>query len=337
MTAGRTVYVAREGAMLRREGHRLQLVARRQRLGEVTTEGMSQLVLMGNIVLSPGAIDLLVDRGIDTVLLSHHGRYRGRIVSGISGNVRLRLAQYRACDDETRRRELARSVVAGKVVNQRVQLLRHARRHGETPALHAARVGLRAGLERIALAKTVDELRGCEGAASAAYFRVFGELIRAEGFRFEGRNRQPPLDPLNALLSLGYTLLSNVVEAAIHVVGLDPYLGALHAPMAGRPSLVCDLVEEFRAPVVDALVVSAFNQGAFTPGDFEEMGPGEPVTIRREALRWFVTLFERRMARPAHYVPEDRSLPRRTIVELQARRLARFFLDRQPYEPFRIR
>src|SRR5690606_9515188 len=109
--------------------------------------------------------------------------------------------------------------------------------------------------------------------------------------------RRPPLDPINALLSLGYTLLTNVVEGALRIVGLDPWLGSLHAPLAGRPSLACDLVEELRAPSIDALVVSAVNHGAFTPDDFEEVGEGEPVVMKRPTVRWLITLFERRLAR----------------------------------------
>ena len=191
---------------------------------------------------------------------------------------------------------------------------------------------MRATLERLGEKTTVDEVRGCEGAAAAAYFRAFGRLIDVPAFAFDVRSRRPPMDPTNALLSLGYTFLFNVVESAVHVVGLDPYLGALHAPEAGRASLVCDLQEEFRTPIVDALVIAAIAHGAMLPGDFEDAGEGEPVVMKQEALRTFATLFERRLARPVLY--NGKRCPWRMVVEQQVRRMARHFLGEGPYEPF---
>ena len=336
MTGRRTVYVVHEGASLRREGERLHLVARTERLQSIAVADLGQLVLMGNVTPTPAALELLLERGVDTVLLSLHGRYRGRISRGVSSNVRLRLAQYRAFSEEAGALDFARRIVEGKARNQRTLLQRHARRHGEPqggPLGRAVRQ-MRFVLARLPLCETLEQVRGCEGAAAAHYFAAFGAMIRAEGFRFEGRNRRPPMDPVNALLSLGYTLLFNVVEGAIATVGLDPYLGALHAPEAGRPSLACDLVEEFRAPLVDALVLAAINQGAITPDGFEEAGPGEPVLLRRETLRWFVTLFERRLARPTHYAPQRRRLPWRQVVLEQCRAVARHLLGEEDYAPY---
>lgn len=333
----RSVYVTRPGASLRRQGQRLQVCVGRKCEEEIPAHDLEQLVLMGNIVLTPAAVDLIVDRGIDTVYLTLHGRYRARIVHGLSSNVRLRLAQYRRLTDEAETLALARTVVRGKAANQRAVLLRHRRRHGDTDALRRAEAAIRASVARLEEAEDLDAVRGCEGAAAAAYFRVFGALLRSEDFHFDHRNRRPPLDPVNVLLSFGYTLLSNVVEAAVNVVGLDPYLGALHAPAAGRPSLVCDLEEEFRAPVVDALVLAAIHQRAFKREDFEEVGPGEPVHMKPEAARWLVTLFERRMERPVRYPPLGDRFPYRKVIELQVRRLARHLLGADTYECFTVR
>ena len=329
----RAVYVTYPGAMLRRDGELLQVWARREKQSEIRVQDLEQLVLMGNIILTPAAMDLLISRGIDTVLLSAHGRYRGRIVSGLSGNVRLRVAQYRVFTDRDRALDLARRIVAGKTRNQRSFLLRQARAAGDDE-LRRSEASLRAAVARLSLCTTLDQVRGCEGSASAAYFRVFGKFLRGEGFRFDGRSRRPPLDPVNALLSLGYTLLHNAVESAVQVVGLDPYLGTLHEVLAGRPSLVCDLVEEHRAPLVDRLVVAAINRGAMRADDFEDAGPEEAVIVKREALRWFVTLFERRMQRPVEYPPEARRLPYRVVIEQQVRRMARHVLGREEYACF---
>ncbi|MCA9530535.1 MAG: CRISPR-associated endonuclease Cas1 [Myxococcales bacterium] len=338
MSGARTVYVARKGATLRRDGARLTVVSRQDAPVPVTVHDLGQLVLMGNVTLTPAALEMLLREGVDTVLLSWSGRYRGRIVGGPSRNVALRVAQYRALDDPARACALAKDVVAGKVCNQRVLLQRHARRHSKTDALDLGIRAMRASQLRLERLGDLDQVRGCEGAAAAAYFRAFDDLIRAPGFRFDGRNRRPPLDPVNVLLSLGYTLLSNAVEAAVHVVGLDPYLGALHANTAGRPSLVCDLVEELRAPIVDALVVAALNKGAFSPRDFEDTGPGEPVRITPHAMRWFVTLFERRLVRPTWYEPAGCKRTVRDIIEAQARAFARAIVgEADRYDPYLTR
>ncbi|MBX3275640.1 MAG: CRISPR-associated endonuclease Cas1 [Sandaracinaceae bacterium] len=337
MSAPRTVYVTANGAVVRRSGERLHVFAKKDRIADLPIADVSDLVLMGNVTLTPSALGTLVDRGIDTVLLTHAGRYRGRIVGGASSNVRLRLRQYELHRDADATLALAKRLVAGKAHNQRAMLMRHARRHGLGDELRDAVRALRAAALRVELATTLDEARGCEGAAAAAYFRVFGRLLRNPDFTFTGRNRRPPIDPVNALLSLGYTLLFGVVEGAIRTVGLDPWLGSLHAPLAGRPSLACDLVEELRAPIVDALVVSAINHRAFAQDDFEDAGPGEPVILRRETVRWLVTLFERRMVRRTAYEPFGVELTWRQILEHQARAYARHVLGEGPYEPYRMR
>jgi CRISPR-associated protein Cas1 len=246
----------------------------------------------------------------------------------------LRLAQYEALRDEGIRLAFAKAVVRGKIANQRRFLLRAIREGRDSKQLRPSVIGMRATMARVGDCTSMDEVRGCEGAAAASYFRSFGALMTAEGFRFDGRNRRPPMDPVNALLSLGYTLLANVVEASVQVVGLDPYLGALHAPEHGRPSLVCDLQEEFRTPVVDALVVAVINRGLVEPGDFEDGGEGEPVVMKREAFRVLVKAFERRMARAVLVESLGKRLTLRAIVEQQVRGLAWTFLEGGEYVPY---
>ena len=329
----RTAYVAQKGAVVRREGELLNVYVGGKREGQIAVHDLAQIVLMGNVLLTPGALDLLIERRVDTVLLTLHGKYRARLVGPGSHHITLRIAQYETLRDAGRALGIAKAVVRGKIANQRTLLMRHARQGGEE-SLRRACVSMQAAGERLELAGTLDEARGCEGSAAAAYFRVFGALIKKEGFRFDGRNRRPPMDPVNALLSLGYTFLANAVEAAVHVVGLDAYLGALHAPEAGRPSLVCDLEEEFRAPVVDALVLAAIHREAVVAGDFEDAGEGEPVVMKPEAVKTMARLFERRLARPVRYERLGVRLPWRQVIEQQARAMARCFLKGEPYEAF---
>lgn len=327
--------MTQEGASVRREGALLRVLSRGKPPVDIPVHDLGQLVLMGNVVLTPAALDLLVERGVDTVFLTLHGRYRGRIGHALSHNVKLRLAQYARLSDPQQALDVARRIVRAKAGNQATLLERFGRRHGTTERLARGAAGVRAAAERALETTSLEELRGCEGSAAAAYFRSFGELLRADGFSFDGRNRRPPLDPVNALLSLGYTLLSNAVEAAIEVVGLDPFLGALHAPETGRPSLVCDLVEEWRVPIVDALVVAAVNKGMMRPDDFEHVGPGEPVLLKREALSAFVRLFERRMEAVVAWPVDGRRMSYRLVVEQQVRRYARWLLGEEPaYQPW---
>jgi CRISPR-associated protein Cas1 len=334
----RTVYVTQKGAIVRRDGVLLQVYAERRKLAEVPVRELDQLVLMGNVTLTPAALDLLVEQGVDTVFLTLHGKYRGRIAHSLSANVRLRLSQYRKLSCETEAMRTAAGIVTQKIANMRTFLMKFARRHGSTPAIERATIALRAAMARVSLADTLDGVRGCEGSAAAAYFRAFSDLLRAEGLHFDGRNRRPPLDPVNALLSLGYTLLANAVQAAVEIVGLDPYVGALHAVETGRPSLVCDLMEEFRTPVVDAIVVAALNRHVFQVDDFEDTGPGEPVLIRREAMGTFVRTFEQRMASEVLYSPFGKRLSYRHVIEQQARQFARYVLGTEErYRPFATR
>jgi CRISPR-associated protein Cas1 len=335
----RTVYVTHQGAVLRRHGERLGLHAAGEVVAEIRLDDVRQIVVVGNITVTPAALDRLVERAIDTVLLTVSGRYRARIGAGLSGHVQLRMAQYKLSSDDGAVRRLATNIVAAKIDNQRTLLQRFLRRHSGPSGLAEAIVAMRAVRIRLGKCTSIDEVRGCEGAAAKAYFKAFGNMIRNPAFQFDGRNRRPPIDPVNALLSLGYTFLANAVHGILEVVGLDPYVGALHALESNRPSLVCDLMEEFRAPVVDALVVAAVNRGVFGQDDFESVGPGEPVVVKRGTLGTWARAVEQRLSSDTLvYPPAGVRLSFRQILEQQARLWARVVLGDAPdYEGFRVK
>jgi CRISPR-associated protein Cas1 len=334
----RTVCVNRQWASIRREGGRLVVAQTKGDITRIRIQDVDQLVLMGNITVTPTALDLLIEKGIDTVFLTFGGRYRARIVGSLSSNIALRLAQFQRLCDFQATLSIAKNIVAGKCRNMLAFVQRFARRHGKTDALARTELSIRAAVQRIDLSSDLDQVRGCEGSAAAAYFRAFDDFLRAEGFRFDGRNRRPPLDPVNALLSFTYTLLANTVEATVRIVGLDPYLGALHAMRSGRPSLVCDLEEEFRTPVVDALIVAAINRRVVSLDDFEDAGPGQPVIIKRDALASVVKIYQSRLNSKTTYAPQGKKLTYRQIIEQQVRHFARVMLqEEKSYEPFTIR
>lgn len=334
----KTAYITEQGAMLRRDGHVLQVWCGRKRRAELLVHDLDQLVLMGNIMVTPAVLDFLIAERVDTVFMTIHGRFRGRLMHDHSKNVRLRLEQYRRLQEPATALATARAIVRGKVMNARAFLMKSARRQGGSPPLSHAAERLLAMAERVPEMETLDQVRGCEGRASAVYFEVFGAVLRNPEFTFEGRNRRPPMDPVNVLLSLGYTLLANAVETAVQIVGLDPYLGALHDVAYGRPSLVCDLMEEYRSVIVDPMVAACINQRSFSAGDFESGAEGEPVRFKRAAMRWFVELFERRLRGEIVYPPRGQRLTYRQVIEEQVRQFARYLLGSEAeYEPFLIR
>lgn len=334
----KTAYITEQGATIRRDGRLLQVWTGRKCKAELLVHDLDQLVIMGNIMVTPAVLDFLIAERIDTVFMSYHGRFRGRLAHDHSKNVRLRMAQYLRLQDSELALTLGRDLVRGKILNARAFLMKAARRQGGSATLGLAASRMEAMAERLDDMTSLEQVRGCEGRASAVYFGVFGELLRNPDFTFSERNRRPPRDPVNVLLSLGYTLLANAVETAVQIVGLDPYLGALHEVAYGRPSLVCDLMEEYRPVLVDPMVVSCINRRSFTREDFEEPGGEEPIRFKKAAMRWFVELFERRIRQQVFYGPRGVRLTWRQVIEEQARLLARCLLGTEDrYQAYLVR
>ena len=227
---------------------------------------LNEVYCYGKVTLTDEALRLLAAHHVEVALLSYHGlRCRGRLVQQTSSSTALRLIQYHLLHHPPARLALARQLVQQKITSQQ-QAARHYQRQGQKMA-GPVRRQLGELLRRAEQAETLDQLRGLEGAASAAWFGLLAQLLRP-GAGFPGRQRRPPRDPVNALLSLGYTLLLNRLIARIQARGLEPNLGALHDYAPGRPSLACDLIEPWRVPLVDRWVVAQWNQGAFAPEHF---------------------------------------------------------------------
>jgi len=291
MEQGTALGIEGEIFSIEREGQagdeRRRVVIQQVRMAEV-----DEVLVFGNIALTPAAVAALLQRGIDTVFLTAHGRYRGRLTGKPGRNVHLRLAQFDRLRDPTVAVSLARSLVGGKIANQRYILLRAQREQkpvcpdrGRREDLAEAIAGLRRLLEVLETAETVDGVRGIEGQAAALYFGAFGKCIRNPAFTFEKRTRRPPRDPVNAMLSFGYTLLGMAMESLTLRVGLDPMVGVFHTPEYGRPSLMLDLIEEFRPVIVDTLVLRLLNRREVAPEDFEELhDDAELATVGDEEL-----------------------------------------------------
>ncbi len=330
------LYVTDQGAGVYRRGERLQVRRRKQVLVEVHLHDLEQVVLMGQIALSAPAMSTLLEQGVDTVFLSINGRYRGRLVGPARRNVVLRQKQFKCYEDEPFRLRVARAVVEGKLRNMRTLLMRLARRRKVDVGTVAHR--LRRSIQQVGQATNAETLRGIEGAGTAAYFGVLGTFF-PEGFAFKGRNRRPPRDPVNALLSFGYALLGNSVEGAIYLVGLDPYLGFLHVVDYGRPSLALDLMEEFRPVLVDALVLDLINHNRVQSEDFEARDGG--VFLQGEGRKRLIEGYQRRLEDRVTYPVGGERVERisyRRCLEYQVRRLARVILGEEAqYRAFLVR
>ncbi len=330
-----TLYITTEGAGLRKDGENVVVEIDGAERARVPLHMLGSLVVFGAIWLSPPLMQACAAAGIAIVLLDRAGRFQARVEGPVNGNVLVRRAQYRRADEPE---GIVRSLVSGKVANQRAVLMRALRDMpdgDEALAAGAERLGLI--LRRVALGPgDVDALRGCEGEAAAIYFSLFDRLIRnpQPGMRFAGRSRRPPLDPVNALLSFLYTLLTHDCRSAAEGVGLDPAVGFLHRERPGRPSLALDLMEELRPILADRLALSLINRRQIGPADFETRDGGA-VLLTDDGRRTVLTAWQERKKEERRHPFLDEAAPLGLVPHLQALLLARHLRgDLDAYPPW---
>lgn len=335
-----TVYVTTEGTTLRKDGENLVAEIDGAERARVPMHMLASVVAFGAIYLSPALVGACAGAGITLVLLDRNGRFQARIEGPVTGNVLLRRAQYRASEQPA---EIVRSLVLGKVANQRVVLMRALRDHcGDLPEADRAALEDVVGrlariLERIEFgAAEVDALRGVEGDAARLYFSVFAHLLRAPDpeIAWRGRSRRPPLDPVNAVLSFLYTLLAHDCRSAAEAVGLDPAVGFLHRDRPGRPSLALDLMEELRPALADRLALSLFNRRQLRATDFETRDGGA-VMLTDEARKTVLTAWQERKKEERQHAFLGEKAPLGLVPYLQALLLARHLRgDLDAYPPW---
>jgi CRISPR-associated protein Cas1 len=320
-----SLYVVQQNTKLRINNRRLQVEKQDQDgalvevLAQVPLGQVDQVVLFGNVGLTTPAIDALLLQETEVVFLTQRGEYRGRLVGNITPHVPIRRAQYEQQNNPEFVLEMAKGFVTAKVLHQRALLMRH-NKEIQHPEIEAAISQLAEALHNIPRKTALSSLMGVEGAATAAYFSGFRRLFGAE-WNFNNRNRRPPADPINVLLSLGYTLMAHTAGSAVQVVGLDPYLGFLHEVAYNRPALALDLMEEFR-PVVDGVVLWCSRGGQLKPQDFTPGPPSHPVILSEEGQRRFIQAFEQRMEQTFTHPIRQQKLPLRQCLIEQARQVA---------------
>ncbi len=319
-------YAVEQGLFLQKEGQRLLAKKDGRLLRSIHFHEIEQVILVGRISLSPAVVTALLKRQIDVVFLTKSGRFLGRLSPMMGKNIELRLRQFERFKDKDFKRRVAEAIVQGKIENQRLLLRRINRK---ALGLEDAILRLKA-LARQAEGVEIETLRGIEGTAARIYFEALAKGFN-ETWEFRNRERRPPKDPINALLSLGYTLLFSNVLCAINLIGLDPYLGCLHSVDYGRPSLALDLMEEWRPVIVDALVLSMINRKVINRGDFESKQEG--IYLTPEGWRKFIAQFERKMNEVLTRPEREERLSYRAYIESQVRSFVRDIKGKEKYKP----
>lgn len=321
------MYVQARGAKVAKDGETLQVTVEDELPQPVRLIDVSQLVVMGQVYVTTPTLHELMAREIPISWHSYGGWFLGHTVGVGHKNVEIRTAQYRASFDPQHCLRLARGFVVAKIQNQRT-LLRRNWKEGVAP--EELIDGFQHDIRRAQRAADLGELLGAEGQAAARYFGAFSSMLsRGEGdsalsFDFQTRNRRPPADPVNALLSYGYALLVRAWTVALTAVGFDAYRGFYHQPRYGRPALSLDMMEPFRPLLADSAVIQAVNNGEVRPSDFTSAAGS--VSLSDTGRKRFIGTFERRLDQEITHPIFGYKLSYRRLFELQARLLARHLL-----------
>lgn len=335
-----TIYVTTENASLKKDGENLIVENEDKIIGRVPLHLIDAIVVFGAILITPALIGACGAKGITISIFDRIGRFQARVEGPISGNVLLRRAQYKQSDNPDK---IVKSILIGKIANQRAVLMRALRDYGKEYD-NENKQKLEFAIKRLAHSLSyineydilADNLRGIEGDSAKLYFGVFDLLIRnkSEKLRFTKRTRRPPLDPINALLSFLYALLTHDCRSAAESVGLDSAVGFLHRDRPGRPSLALDLMEELRPVLVDRMVLSLINRGQLNDNDFEYTESGA-VNISDEARKIVLTAWQERKREERLHPFINEKVPFGLVPYIQAKLLSRHLRgDLDAYVPW---
>ncbi|MBN3881000.1 MULTISPECIES: type I-D CRISPR-associated endonuclease Cas1d [unclassified Nostoc] len=321
-----TLYVTQADAFIGKVDERLTVKAEQKTILDIPLIKIEGIVVLGRATISPAVVSELLERHICLTFLTQNGRYLGRLEPEVTKNIFVRKAQWQAVGESQPAIHLVRGFVRGKLKNYRHSLLRTQREHPDTD-LNNNITRLENAIAPIEKTNSIDSLRGLEGAGSAAYFGCFQQLIKTSEFQFEARRRRPPTDPVNALLSFGYSLLRHDVQSALNIVGFDPYLGYLHVERYGRPSLALDLMEEFRPLIVDAVVLSLINKRSLTLTDFTTEPLSGAVSLTKEGLHTFLRAYQQKKLSSFKHPVMGNKCTYQESFEIQARLLSKYLMN----------
>lgn len=290
-----TLYITTPEAYLSKDGQNIVVSVKQEEVFRIPSINVEGIVTFGYMGASPGLMKLCSDSGISLTFLSPNGRFISRVQGATKGNVLLRKKQYQLSDDEAWSLHISQIMIAGKIQNYRNILKRYIRDYGDSEFINQAIKVLEQSKQNVLKSTDRTILIGYEGMASNAYFEVLPILIlnQKDDFPFHGRNRHPPKDAVNAMLSFAYTLIANEVAAALETVGLDPYVGFLHTLRPGRTSLALDMMEELRAYLGDRFVLSLINKRQITSKEFLFQGENG-VVMTDKGKKIFLTAWQNR-------------------------------------------
>lgn len=334
-----TLYVTTPESYLSKDGLNVVVSLKQQEVFRIPIVNIESIVTFGYMGASPGLMSLCAANGVSLTFLSPSGRFVSRIQGPTKGNVLLRKAQYKASDSEEQSLQLARWMVSAKIQNYRSIIQRFMRDYGTSDEAEYVCNRLNRAKQEALKAESKEHLTGIEGQAANDYFGFFPHLIiqQKAGFPFQGRNRRPPKDAVNALLSLAYTLIANDLTAALETIGLDPYVGFLHTLRPGRASLALDLMEELRAYLGDRFVLSLINRRQIAPHDFIFQGE-KGVALTDSGRKTFLTAWQTRKKEQITHPFLNEKIPIGLIPYVQASMLARYIRkDMDAYPVFLIK
>jgi len=328
-----TLFITTQDSYLSKDGECVAIHQEGSLRGKIPVHTLGSLMLFGQVSCSPFLLGHCAENGVTVTWLTEYGKFLASMHGLTSGNVLLRRAQYRMADNEKQSAAMARAFCIGKIYNCRTILRRSARERPDAD-LDDACMRLSDCLRRLHSDLTLDVARGIEGEAANVYFGVFHKLILNPEFPFSGRNRRPPLDAVNCLLSFLYTVLVHDVRSALESVGLDPAVGFLHRDRPGRPSLALDLMEEFRPYLVDRLVCTMINKGQIKAGDFNYTESGA-VVLKDDARKTVLQLWQERKRDDVVHPYMNERFPVGLLWHVAARLLASHVRgDLDAYPPF---
>ncbi|MCM1524987.1 MAG: type I-C CRISPR-associated endonuclease Cas1c [Ruminococcus sp.] len=291
-----TLYITSPDRYLSLDGENAVITSGGETVGRVPLHNLERIVTFGYTGASPALMGKCGEMGIDLCFMSSSGRFICRVQGEVSGNVLLRRQQYRIADDREKSLSIAKNIIAGKIYNGKWVIERTLRDHSmriDAEKFKEKSAFLSSAIKNCASCTSHDELRGIEGEAASVYFSVFDDMIlgQKEDFVFDTRNRRPPTDNVNAMLSFAYTLATGMCTSSLNAVGLDPFVGFMHTDRPGRRSLALDMVEEFRAVMCDRFVLTLINKKMISAKDFEKRENGS-VLMTDEARRTFITSWQ---------------------------------------------
>jgi CRISPR-associated protein Cas1 len=328
-----TFYLTEPHCFVRKESERLKIFKHKTLIKEVRVNDILRMYIHESSTLTTDALMLLAEKQIDVVYFSGN-KVVGRFIGTENKNVRLRISQVEAHLSPEKSLHFARHFILAKLKNTRTSLQRYARR--KNLELSSAVSFLKSCMEQVLKTDNIDQARGIEGMAAKTYFAVFPQLVAGSSFSFNGRSKRPAKDEINAMLNYGYALLRAEITGSLQAAGLDPYIGFLHRERYGRESLALDMMEEFRAIMVDNLVIKLVNQGIIKPADF--LHEGHEPRLKDNIRKRFLAEFDQRRRDEVKHELLQKRISYREIVHKQAILLAKYLKDEiDDYYPFLIK